>query len=369
MRIGSIFLVLSASLVPACKNVECGDGTIERNGKCAPADVTTSTATCGPDTMLEGDQCLSSIVCDPQTTTAEVDPATGITVCVGTGGTPGCGQPISCPPGSSSSKQTICGQIYDLENNQPFADTGALGSPCPPTPTATGPCALAITAYDALQFAMSPSTATPLTVANTYIDDCGRFRLTDVSLPGSPFIGLGIDDAMAADQGPAGVTNAVGIALPKLGGSATKGVEHWIAKASTTSAWESSGGPPVSSGVYVGIFRQHCVAAGCTGDPFAPQPDVTFTKSGATIPNQDYYFMAGQTTRMTIDPSATVTGANGTGILDNVSISDMFVYSGTGGITDVVDCKWETHAAAALPNIVFVQLFRKQNQLGKTCAE
>ena len=370
MRTLTITLLFASLAAAGCKNVDCGKGTIERNGTCAPADVVTGTAACGADTVLEGNQCVSTIVCDPATTMAVVDPQSGITTCVGTGTSPiPCGQPISCPAGSDSSKQTICGQLYDLETGAPFADAGAGGAPCSGPPAAAGPCALQLTAYDAVQFGMNPMTAIPLTVGNAYVDTCGRFRLTDVSTPGGPYIGIGIDDASAGNMGPAGVTNAVGIAVPKFGGSATKDVEGFIVKQSTTQAWEASGGPALANGIYVGLFRAHCTGAGCTGDAFAPQPGVSFTKSGTAIPSLDSYFVATDTMRTTIDPTATATGANGTGLLDMVSVNDGFVYSGTGGITDTTDCRWQTAAAAALPNIVFVQVFRKQNQIGKTCTE
>jgi hypothetical protein len=292
-----------------------------------------------------------------------VDPMTGITTCVGIGGNSGC---TACPVPTSASKQTICGQLYDFETNQPFAVVGGMGMRCPTTPTASGPCALAITAYDAIAFGMNPATATPLTVGDVCIDDLGRYRVQDIDIPASPFIGLGIDDADSANIGPAGITNVVGIAVPKLGMSATPSVEHWIVKAATTTSWETSGGPMLANGVYAGVFRAHaCPMGNCTGDPLVNQSGVTFVKPRGN----SYYFTAGETMRTTIDGTATATGANGTGLLDNVALSDGFTFSGTGGITDTVDCRWETHAAAALPNIVFIQVYRKQNQLGKTCAE
>jgi hypothetical protein len=137
--------------------------------------------------------------------------------------------------------------------------------------------------------------------------------------------------------------------------------------------WEASGGPPLSGGIYVGIFRTHqgdpptgdtCSGASC-GDVAT---GVTFTKSGVAQPNDDYYFMAAETTHQTIDPDATATGANGTGLLTNASVEDNLVYSGTGGLSDMDNCQWKTHAAASLPGIVFVQIYRPTNIIGKTCS-
>jgi hypothetical protein len=363
MRTGSICLALFALLSQtSCTSVVCGQGTIERNGTCEPADVNTNPGTCGPGTKLVGDTCESTVMCDPATSMPVTDPNTGITTCVGIGGG-GC---TSCTAPTDSSKQTICGQIYDFETGMPFADTGATGMPCPATPTSSGPCALKILAYDAVQFATDPMTATPLQVSSVCIDDAGHFRLSNVTIPVSPLIGIGIDDAAAADMGPGGVTNSVGIAVPKAGMTATKNVEHFIVTSATTTSWVNSGGPGIGGGIFAGVFRAHaCPMGNCTGDPLAEQAGVTFVKPRGT----EYYFQAADTTRTTIDTTATATGANGTGLLTGVALSDGFTFSGAGGITDTVNCKWESHAAAALPNIVLVQIFRKMNQVGKTCAE
>ena len=359
----AIGLVLFALLSQAsCTSVECGPGTIERNGTCEPADVNTNPGTCGQGTKLEGDQCVSIVMCDPATSMPVTDPNTGITTCVGIGGG-GC---TACTAPTDSSKQTICGQIYDFESGMPFAASGATGMPCGATPTASGPCALKIVAYDAVQFATDPGTATPLQVGSVCIDDQGHFRVADISIPVSPLIGLGLDDAAAADMGPAGVTNAVGIAVPKAGMTASKNVEHFVVTAATTMSWLSSGGPDIANGIYAGVFRQHtCPMGNCTGDPLAEQAGVTWVKPRGN----PYYFQASETTRTTIDTGQTMTGANGTGLLTNVALSDGFTFSGVGGITDTTNCRWETHAAAALPDIVLVQIFRKQNQVGKTCTE
>ena len=69
---------------------------------------------------------------------------------------------------------------------------------------------------------------------------------------------------------------------------------------------------------------------------------------------------------MSIDAAATATGMNGTGLLTGASVNDSLVYSGTGGITDTTNCKWENHAAASLPTIVFFQVYRPMNQVGHT---
>jgi len=76
----SILLVLTIAVAAAgCKSVECGDGTIERDGKCQPADETVGNAVCGPFTQLEGDKCVPMFpptICDPGTTMSDPDPTT-----------------------------------------------------------------------------------------------------------------------------------------------------------------------------------------------------------------------------------------------------------------------------------------------------
>src|SRR4051812_39971602 len=127
-------LVVAAAL-PGCKEVDCGPGTVERNGTCQSADETVSGAMCGPFTTLQGDKCVPMFPpteCDPGTTSADVDPATGVTTCVGTGGG-GCSAQFACPA-PVAGKQTICGQLYDFENNTNFAAPGAMGGKCS-TPT------------------------------------------------------------------------------------------------------------------------------------------------------------------------------------------------------------------------------------------
>ncbi len=355
------WILISAVLAASsggCKNVECGVGTVERDGNCQPANETVGNAMCGPFTVLQGDKCVPMFPpteCDPGTTASDVDPATGVTTCVGTGGG-GCSASFACPA-PAAGKQSICGQLYDFENNTAFTAAGATGAKC--TAGATdGPCSLTIRAYDAIAFGTSPATATPLTVGDISIDDCGRYRVTDITLPAGPFIGLGIDDTDTGKAGPTGTTNTVGVATPKLASMSTKDFEAWIVKKSTTDQWVASGGPPLSGGYYVNVFRGHR-----TGTD--NQAGVTSTRSGNPNTANDYYFTASQMTRQTIDTAATVTGANGTALITNAAVSESVAYAGSGAIP--ASCVWEAHAGASLPNIVFIQLFRPVNAVAQTC--
>jgi hypothetical protein len=364
--------ILSAVLVPlavalaapGCRSVECAQGTIERDGRCEPASITVDPATCGPFTELQGDRCVPQFPpteCDPETTTPDLDPATGVTTCIGTGGG-GCCAPFACPTPTTATQQTICGQLYELETNTRFSAADATGARCAATPTIDGPCSLSIEAYDAIAFASNPQGATPLAHGDVYIDDCGRYRVTDIEVPSGPFIGLGIDDA--SGPGPSGTTVTVGLATPKVPMTATRDFEAFVVKATTTGMWAASGGPALAGGLYFMTFRAHRAGA---GDPRAPQAGVTVTKAGNPIADNDYYFAAAETTHQTIDAAAAVTGANGSALVTGASIADSVAYSGAGGLG--AGCRWSVHAGASLPGVVFIQVVRKLDAPGETCAD
>ncbi|MBS1123842.1 MAG: hypothetical protein H6Q90_6070 [Deltaproteobacteria bacterium] len=345
--------VLLSLLATSCKTIDCGDGTIERNGTCVPADETVSAAKCGPFTELVGDQCVPQFpptVCDPGTTQPELD-AAGVITCIGTGAGFACPQP-------AAGKQTICGQIYDLATNLPFSAPGATCVPCAAT-AVDGPCSLGIRAFDAITFASNPQAAPPLVTGQIVIDDCGRYAVPDIVVPTGPFIGLGIDDADPTKQGPAGSTNAIGVATLKLPDTATKDFEGFIATKATTDLWQTSGGPLISAGAYVTIFR--ALHTGLTN-----QAGVTVTRNGAAIPVDDFYFGAGQSGRTAIDPLATATGASGTALVTNASIAEGPAYSAQLGALPA-ECQWELHAGASIPFVLFVQVFRPTNANGQTC--
>ncbi|HWO20704.1 MAG TPA: hypothetical protein VNO30_18180 [Kofleriaceae bacterium] len=362
MRVYLQSLLTAAALLPSggCKAVECGEGTIESGGECVPADEIVSAAKCGPFTKLVGDMCTpvhDPTVCGPGTV-RDVDPATGIGSCQpssGAGG--GCGAPIACPTPTAAGKQTICGQLYDFETSERFEATGATGARCTAV-TADGPCALSIRAFDAIAFASNPQTAMPLAVEDTYVDDCGRYRLQHITAPSNPFVGLGIDDAAAAGTGPAGITNIVGLATPRVPDSATRDFEAFIARKATTDAWAASGGPPLSGGVYAMVFRARSKGA-------ALNPGVMATRSGATIPANDAYLGGCGSLRTAVDTAATATGGTGTALVTGASVNDSVVYSGTGGLPP--ECRYTVHAGASIPQILFVQVLRPTSNAGMTC--
>jgi hypothetical protein len=350
----SILLALLAAVTPSCKAVDCGDGTTERNGLCVAPSQTVSAARCGPFTVLHGDICVVDpkfpvTVCDPGTTAEELDSSTGVTTCVGTGAG-GCSARLACADGTGG-KQTICGQIYDFETGQPFAAPSATGAQCG-TGATSGPCALGIKAYDAVAFAQSGGTGGALTTGAVYIDDCGRFRIPDVSQPAAaPVIALGVDDI--AQPGPTGITNAAGVTTGAVANGAKRDVEAFVVKPSTTAGWS---GTSLATGIFALVFHGTLTGSGLAAG-------VTVTRNGAAGDvAHTFYFGAAAANRTALDSNAHVTGVNGTALYNIMTPMLTDMYSGSGGLPS--GCNWEPHGGVALQGLVFIQTFRPT---GSTC--
>ncbi len=345
--------VLASGLVVAlgglanlgCDAINCGDGTIEQNGSCVPADDNPAAAQCGPGTVLgAGGKCEPELVvmCDEGTTTEEVDPVTGAVTCVGNSGTTGCENEIPCPA-PSPGKITICGQLYDTETNAKIAEPLATGTACSAT-TADGPCSLKVQFFDALEFAMGPSTAVPKEPAGgLVVDTCGRFRGSDLPEASFGFMGVAVDDANGQpdDHKLTGVALANGDALP------ARGFHVYVTRNATDTAWTTTsgiGGQSFSArGVLALIFLHNTPVAG-----------VQIRKGANPITNNDYYFTdTTPTSRATVDTAAgrSTTGPNGTGLVTGFPSPDN--YTGAGG--EPSGCQWPQNLAGAIPGVVFVQ--------------
>lgn len=357
-----LLVAVLASAEVGCKSTECAEGTVERDGECQPADLVVGTGDCGPFTELQGDKCVPMFPpteCDPSTTQAETDPETGVTSCIGIAGGGGCGAPLPCPS-PTNGKQTLCGRLYNFEDGEIFQADNATGARCTyAPPAAAGPCAIGIQAYDAVAFASSPSTAVPRPTADTYVDDCGRFRLTDIDNPASPYIGLGIDDAVPASRGPGGLTNAVGIATAILASGSVNDLEGFVVPMSTTTKWQTTGGPSIAQGYYAPVFRARRKGT-------LPQAGVTVVKVAGPVTANDFYFKATDTTRENIDITTPQnnTGANGTALVSGASLADQ-AYLGVGGLPP--ECKYSPAPGVTLVGIVFISIFRPTDVAGMTC--
>jgi hypothetical protein len=352
-------LGIAIALVPSCKSTECGEGTTERDGNCVPASEAFDNAKCGSGTELHGDQCepaLPPTMCDPATTREEVD-ENGVITCVGTGAAQGCSARIACPAPTDSGKQTICGQIYDFETGEPFAAPNATGAACAAGAT-SGPCGLGIRAFDAVQFVQTGGQGGALTTGAIAIDDCGRYRVSDIAQPAGPLIALGFDDADPSKPGPMGFANSTGIATPKTGG-ATRDVEAFYVSPAKTAAWAGAGVPfDAANGIFAAIYRGHK-----TG--FDTVAGVTVSRNQIADAAHDYYF-TNVANRTAIDSAATATSANGGALFNITNQAPTDVYSGSGALPS--GCMWDFHAGASVPYVVFVQIFRPTNVSGMTCS-
>jgi hypothetical protein len=362
--IGNLGLVAASACVllstsVSCNETQCGDGTIERNGKCEQSDTTTTASTCGAGTTLRGDKCepiLPPTKCDPDTTAPDTDPVTGVVTCIGTGGG-SCNSALACPTGAPG-KMTICGRIFNVDDGSNFAAANPTATMCPAGNGATtGPCALQLNPYNAIDFAGNPSGASPLPASSIYIDDCGRYKIVDITLGPASFVGIGLDDR--SGLGPTGLTVTSGAAVPAAMGTAIKDLDLYVVKGTTIASWTASGGfanSILAGGVYLNVFK-----GASTGTTFAS--GVTITRGGQMQPLDDYYFGANDAMRTTIDPAANATGVNGTGIM--VNSSSLGAHGATGGIP--ATCAWETKVGASIPGIVLVQTRRPVNATGQTC--
>jgi hypothetical protein len=216
-------------------------------------------------------------------------------------------------------------------------------------------CSIGLRTVDAVKFATNPMDPTAaLTPESIFLDNCGRYRIENIPLPSGPLVGIGIDDAM---QGPGGTTNSTAVSTPKVAGLALKDFETFIARKSTTDAWTASGGPPITGGMFVGIFR--AMRTGLTN-----QAGVTILRNGQPIPTDDFYFVSTQAGRTTIDPAGVATGANGTVLVTNAQLGQG--YTASPGAPLPAECAWSAHAGVSLPFILLIQVFRPVDGSG-TC--
>lgn len=343
----SLAITIGGLASVGCDALDCGPGTIEKNGSCAPADDDPSAAQCGAGTVLgPSGKCEAEevVVCDPDTTVEQEDPATHVITCVGTGET-GCNSPIACPA-PSAGRITICGRLYDTQTGAPIEDAGATGAVCPGTPTADGPCSLKMQFFDAVEFAGNPTGATPQTPAGGLtIDTCGRFRASDLPEASLGFMGVAVDDA----NGTADRHKLTGVALANGDALPARNVSAYATRNETDTTWTSgaalAGQSFATRGALLMVFRHR-------GEGVA---DVTARRGNQAVPNDDYYFTDASTlTRNNVD---TATGRNKTGMNGAVLVLDathaVSSYDGVGG--EPATCQWPSNLAAAVLGVVFVQ--------------
>jgi len=340
---GFALLAASSSLLTACVTDICGDGTIERDGVCVPADDSPSDAKCGPGTVLVRDgTCHAIQACDPATTTEVPDPSDpDRKLCVGSGGALSCDKDIVCPT-ATGGKMNLCGRILDLEASTAIS-AGTTGNCNPNAPAADGPCALKIKLFSPLSFAgiddPELSYDKPLKV-----DECGRFQITGITPGTGDFVAIAVNDFndQTADN-----FLPTGIATGKTQGSTQNNLKAFVTKKGTVDAWEAAAGVELdTTGIYVTTYLYK-----------APKAGVKITISGeppADVEMGDFYFSdSNPLQRKTIDKAKSDTGANGTALYSR-SLSSVTPIGGTGGGLPS-GCNWREVPGKVVKGIVFFQ--------------
>jgi len=330
-----------------CDDIECGPGTFQEGDVCVVDNgFENDDPRCGIGTHLEGGECIPTLdpaVCDDTTTLPEIQ-ADGTIVCVGTGGG-GCGS-ISCGDPGGGGFVSLCGQILDVETNEPVRTDDASGAPCDPAaPTADGPCSLQVVFFDALGFAANPSGTAPQDADLVEVNDCGHFKGIRIERPFSGQIAIGVENV------PGAATDRVlsGIAITADMGELRKDLRAFAFSKTTDAKWTSSAGDPfsgtsfVEKGAYVPVF----CSPNCRLD--GQLEEIKVTRGGTVIPADDYYFDdTDRTVRSSVSASQDSTGINGAAIMVN---SPLGQHSAEGG--DIGDCEWESQLATSVPTALF----------------
>lgn len=339
----------------SCSRIECGTGTVEREGVCEPVDVQPGSANCAPGTVLGpmGCEVETPTQCDPISTEERFDEDTGITTCVGLGGT-GCSAVLPC--NNDGTNVTLCGQIYDTETDMPIVAPGATATRCnPAAPTAEGPCSLDLKFYDALDFAQNPDTAQPLVPAGgVYVDDCGRYKGENITSPTFGFIGVAVGDAVGREgrHRRTGVATANGLARPDADFRA------YVTRVSTDMLWSTQAG---LSGM---TFAQRGVLAIVFRHNDNPVAGVQVQRDNNNIPNDDFYFADDPGPgRAMLSTTRTNTGPNGTVLV--VNSPTPIAHDGAGG--EPAGCQWPSNLAASIAGVTFVQIKDAEMPGGAPC--
>ena len=245
---------------------------------------------------------------------------------------PVCERVISCPP-AAPNKVTMCGQLVDAEDDLGVGHVGGSGASCPTLGDGEGPCSLEIALYDAVQFANGPLTAPVLLPEALSIDDCGRFRIQNIPLPGTGFLAIAVDDSAASGNADYVLS---GMGFPVSSGLRRDDVVAYAVRTATDQQWTSDALDPFGGATFseVGVYMPTFL--------YENTPVAGVSIAGT----EDYYFSDTADTRHSIDPVLTATGANGTGLFVNGGLFG----NPSGG--EPADCSWASDLGAAIAGVV-----------------
>lgn len=260
-----------------------------------------------------------------------------------------CAVPLPCPL-PPAGKLTICGAIDDLETDAPIAAPGP-GVAC--SAGAGGACALRLSFYDSLEYAMGPFSAVPREPRALLVDTCGRFRASELPEASFGFMAIELDD-------PPGAIDAHLPTIVSIRNSdGQRGAQHraYATRQTTAASWTAAAGlatPLAQSGVLALVFRYHGV----------PLAGVRPRRASAATIVDALYFADGGTTRHTLDLGATATRTNGTALAMSASPAPDN-YDGIGA--EPAGCVWPPSLAARIPGAVMVDVRDAARPDGTPC--
>ncbi len=344
--LSATFAAASAVAATGCDQ-RCGEGTIDRDGVCVPADVNPDEANCGLNTKIGDDgKCVpvyDPTICDDPTTDPDTTTIPGVTICVGTG-VAGCDSALACPP-ADAGKISVCGRLYDTQTSEQIRALTPTFAECGNGGAEDGPCSLGIAFFDAVAFAQNPTGTAPLPPQNFYMDDCGRFTAQNIMSPQFGFVGVAVDDNPLVSDGVD--YELTGVAEESGSGLVIPGVRAYATRQSTTDDWSADVGIDlVTEGVFMAIHTW-------AGAPVEGVRIIDTNRPGTTA-NYDYYFNdVDPSLRAEADPDGpnndNRTGPNGVSLLLYSALS---VHTSEGGLP--ATCEWPEAQAVSIENAVFV---------------
>ncbi len=263
-------------------------------------------------------------------------------------------------PNPTISGNTICGQLYDFETDQPIVATTPTGVECQDIPVEerTGPCLLDVRAYDAIALFQNPDGAAPQAADSVTVNDCGRFVIQNVHTPSLGFMALVVGEA----EGGARDWLRSALVFPVAAGDKLTDQAVYAVATSTDEAWTASAGNPFGAT----SFAEHGVSASLFRCEDSPVAGVTVINGGVADPAHDYYFSdADPATRSTVDPGMNVTGADGAALLTDASL----ITDGTPNTTGLPEgCEWSGGVIRSVPGLVTISEWGAfDSDLGDPC--
>lgn len=228
---------------------------------------------------------------------------------------------------------TVCGRVYDLETTEPLTSTSALGS------------ALSLSLYDLSE--LDDREDPP--IATTTPDECGWYFFAKVPGLVSGAVALTSDDTAQDGEVLSWVGSAVEISPGQV-----RRVNAFALSSATEASWAQSAGLAANSFAQGSLFTIYSDLSRPPLGPFqgAPVSGVEITRNGVPLGGDDYYFSDPvPLDRRTINPALATTGANGSGLMTGLALSNKA--SGTKAGCDFVEV-----IAMTLQPIVQVQEIR-----------